>query len=187
MLNPIIVPESYPSTSFSGATAFVQADGSMGSDESGGSCTIMPWTVGSLLSSSTFFNTWWLENYPIKCYASYALCFYFTQKTRWFYLSVGRSWTLMHLRRLRKIESITVPQIQWGCVRTLTQSLHTHKMSKNKVWDSDIASICESFVQWISIEKYRQFQFYAVEKFQSYASNQAYLVYILWNQNICHN
>lgn len=66
MLNPIIVPGSYPSTSFSGATAFVQADGSMGSDESGGSCTIMPWTLGSLLSSSTFFNTWRLENYPIS-------------------------------------------------------------------------------------------------------------------------
>lgn len=42
MLSPIIVPETYPSTSFPGATAFVQADGSMGSDESGGSCTIMP-------------------------------------------------------------------------------------------------------------------------------------------------
>lgn len=53
---------AYPSTSFSGATAFVHADGSIGSEESGGSWTIIPWMEGSLFSSSTFFKTFRKEN-----------------------------------------------------------------------------------------------------------------------------
>ena len=47
----------YPSTSFSGATAFVQIAGSIGSSESGGSCTMMPWIVESLFNSSTALRT----------------------------------------------------------------------------------------------------------------------------------
>lgn len=49
--------KAYPSTSFSGATAFVQIAGSIGSTESGGSCTMMPWIVESLFNSSTALRT----------------------------------------------------------------------------------------------------------------------------------
>ena len=52
-----MVEKNYPSTSFSGDTAFVASEESIGFSESNGSWTIIPWTLSSLFNLSTVDKT----------------------------------------------------------------------------------------------------------------------------------